>query len=139
MWPRPTYGTRRDAQLLGLVQVDLDLDRRLGGSAFDARVDNPVDGGHQLLHLRGFGSKDLGFLAVDADGNRGVQARQDVQPAAGHGIGARLQAPNLPHFLGGEGTTSAVIPGTWPTVSLIESTSPRNRHRRRSRPRCRWS
>ena len=98
-----TYVTRRNAQLLGLVQVDLDLDRRLGESAFDARVDNPVDGGHQLLHLRGLGRKDLRFLAVAADGNRRIQARQDVQPAAGHGVGACLQAPNLSHFLGREG------------------------------------
>src|SRR4029453_3031525 len=98
-----TYVTRLNADLLGLVQVDFDLDRRLGGGAFDARVDNSVDGGHQLLHLGGFGRKDLRILAVDADGNRGVQARQDVQPVVGHGVGARVQASNLPHFLGREG------------------------------------
>jgi hypothetical protein len=62
-------------------------------------LDNAVDLGHQLLHLRGFGSKDLGIFAEDADGNRGVQARQNVQPAAGHGVAARVHAPNVPHFL----------------------------------------
>ena len=128
-----------DAELLGLVQVDLDLDRRLSGSAFDARVDNSVDGGHQLLHLRGFGSKDLGFLAVDADGNRGVQARQDVQPAAGHGVGTRVRLPTSRISWVEKGTTSAVMPGTSRTVSLIEVTLPRSRHRRRWRPKCRRS
>ena len=73
---RTTDIARADAESLGLLQVDLDLDVRLGRLRLHLGLDNAVDLRHQILDPLTLLGEDLRILSVQSDSDRGVQPGQ---------------------------------------------------------------
>jgi hypothetical protein len=75
---RPAHVARHDTVARRLIEVDLDLERRLLGLGGDARALDPVDPGENLPHLVGLAAKDPEVLPEDPHGNGFVRSAEDL-------------------------------------------------------------
>ena len=93
---RATHVAGLDLVALRLVEVDLDLDLRLGGGLRHARVDDTVDLRDELTHPLRLAAQDVLLLAEDAHDERLVGAGQHVEAVAAVRVVAVGRAPRRP-------------------------------------------
>ena len=91
---------RTDAESLGLLQVDLDLDGRLGRLRLHLGLDDAVDLGHQILDAFTLLGENLRILSVQSHRDRGAQPGQEIETVGRDLVRSLVERADIAKLLG---------------------------------------
>ncbi len=97
---RTTDIARADSESLGLLQVDLDLDVRLGRLRLHLGLDDAVDLRHQIFDPLTLLGEDLRILSVQSNSDRGVQSGQEIETVARDLVRSLIERADVAELLG---------------------------------------